>query len=95
MTALALVLTWIAPWSPATWELIDHLLVFIPGSTAILYVAALTIDKRVERLERLHEAGCTQKVRAKTFRAVLSKKSAFSSSLIGSASWASTSAMSN
>ncbi|KDA05626.1 hypothetical protein DC31_14365 [Microbacterium sp. CH12i] len=53
MTALALVLTWVALWSPAAWEMIDDLLVFIPGSIAILCAVILTIDKIVSRLERL------------------------------------------
>lgn len=57
MTALALVLTWVALWSPAAWEAIDDMLVFVPGSIAIACAVMLTIDKIVARLERLRAAG--------------------------------------
>ncbi|SDH26942.1 hypothetical protein [Microbacterium pygmaeum] len=50
MTALALVLTWIALWSPAAWEQIDDLLVFIPGSIAVLCAVVLTGEKTVGRV---------------------------------------------
>ncbi|WP_300265764.1 hypothetical protein [Microbacterium sp.] len=53
MTALALVLTWVAVWSPAAWEAIDDMLVFIPGTIAIICAVVLTIDKILARLERL------------------------------------------
>ncbi|MGO2746479.1 hypothetical protein [Microbacterium sp.] len=53
MTALALVLTWVALWSPAAWEAIDDLLVFVPGSIAIVCAVILTVDKVMSRLERL------------------------------------------
>lgn len=53
MTALALVLTWVALWSPAAWDAIDNLLVFIPGSISILCAVILTVDKIAVRLERL------------------------------------------
>lgn len=43
-TAIALVLTWVALWSPAAWERIDNLLVFIPGSIAVLCAVTLTIE---------------------------------------------------
>lgn len=41
--ALALLLTWVAVWSPATWETIDDKLVLVPGTVAILCVLILTI----------------------------------------------------
>jgi len=53
MTAVALVLTWVALWSPAAWEAIDNLLVFIPGTIAIVCAVILTLDKITARLERL------------------------------------------
>lgn len=55
MTALALVLTWIALWSPAAWEAIDNLLVFIPGTIAIVCAVILTVDKILARLDRLRQ----------------------------------------
>ena len=56
MTALALVLTWVALWSPAAWDAIDNLLVFIPGSIAIVCAVILTVDKIAARLERLRRS---------------------------------------
>lgn len=58
MTALALVLTWVALWSPAAWEHIDDLLVFIPGSIAVLCAVVLTGEKTVGRVLalRVHNA---------------------------------------
>ena len=50
MTALALVLTWVAIWSPAAWEQIDDLLVFIPGSIAVLCAVILTGEKTIGRV---------------------------------------------
>lgn len=57
MTALALVLTWVALWSPTAWEAIDDLLVFVPGTIAIGCAVMLTIEKIMARLERLRTAG--------------------------------------
>lgn len=56
MTALALVLTWVALWSPAAWDAIDNMLVFIPGSIAIICAVILTVDKIAARLERLRRS---------------------------------------
>ena len=53
MTALALVLTWVAIWSPAAWEQIDDLLVFIPGSIAVLCAVILTGEKTLGRVMAL------------------------------------------
>lgn len=53
MTAVTLVLTWVALWSPAAWAAIDNMLVFIPGSIALLCAVVLTVDKIAARLERL------------------------------------------
>lgn len=55
MTVLALVLTWVALWSPAAWEAIDDMLVFIPGSIAFGCAVILTIDKLLSRLARLSQ----------------------------------------
>jgi hypothetical protein len=52
-TAIALILTWVALWSPAAWERIDNLLVFVPGSIAILCAVTLTIETVVGRLAGL------------------------------------------
>jgi hypothetical protein len=52
-TAIALVLTWVALWSPAAWEHIDNLLVFIPGSIAVLCAVTLTIETVVGRVAGL------------------------------------------
>lgn len=49
-TALALILTWVALWSPAAWEHIDDLLVFIPGSIAMICAVILTAEKAVGRV---------------------------------------------
>jgi len=49
-TALALVLTWVALWSPAAWEQIDDLLVFIPGTVAVLCAVVLTGEKAIGRV---------------------------------------------
>ncbi|MBX6750747.1 MAG: hypothetical protein IRY85_13930 [Micromonosporaceae bacterium] len=49
-TAIALVLTWTALWSPAAWERIDNLLVFIPGSIAVLCAVTLTIEALAGRV---------------------------------------------
>ena len=48
-TAVALVLTWVALWSPAAWERIDDLLVFIPGSIAVLCAVVLTVETVIAR----------------------------------------------
>lgn len=50
MTAIALVLTWVALWSPEAWERIDNLLVFVPGSIAIVCAVILTIETVTVRL---------------------------------------------
>lgn len=50
MTALALILSWVALWSPAAWERIDDLLVFIPGSIAVLCAVVLTVEKTLARV---------------------------------------------
>ncbi len=50
MTALALALTWVAIWSPAAWEQIDDLLVFIPGSIAMLCAVVLAGEKTIGRV---------------------------------------------
>jgi len=43
-TVIALLLTWVAVWSPAAWQRIDNLLVFVPGSIAILCAVILTVE---------------------------------------------------
>ena len=49
-TALALVLTWVALWSPRAWEAIDGLLVLVPGSIAVLCAVTLTIESVFARV---------------------------------------------
>lgn len=43
-TVLALMLTWVALWSPTAWERINDLLVLVPGSIAVLCAVALTLE---------------------------------------------------
>ncbi|KJR08883.1 hypothetical protein ACE11G_06465 [Gordonia sp. PS3] len=43
-TVVALMLTWVALWSPAAWDRIDDLLVFVPGTIAILCAVVLTVE---------------------------------------------------
>ncbi|MGB6246241.1 hypothetical protein [Gordonia sp. (in: high G+C Gram-positive bacteria)] len=43
-TVIALVLTWVAVWSPAAWDRIDNMLVFVPGSIAMVCAVLLTIE---------------------------------------------------
>jgi uncharacterized membrane protein YjjP (DUF1212 family) len=52
-TAIALLLTWVALWSPAAWEHIDNLLVFVPGSVAMLCAVTLTIETVAGRVAGL------------------------------------------
>ncbi|MEQ4300129.1 hypothetical protein ABNF97_01840 [Plantactinospora sp. B6F1] len=52
-TAVTLVLTWVALWSPAAWERIDNLLVFIPGTIAVLCAVLLTGSKALNRVIRI------------------------------------------
>lgn len=52
-TAIALVLTWTAVWSPAAWERIDNLLVFVPGSIAVLCAVTLTLETVAGRVAGL------------------------------------------
>lgn len=49
-TALALVLTWVALWSPRAWEAIDDLLVLVPGSIAVLCAVTLTVESVFARV---------------------------------------------
>ncbi|MFG2007869.1 hypothetical protein ACGFNF_02195 [Micromonospora sp. NPDC048868] len=53
MTAIALVLTWVAMWSPAAWARIDNLLVFIPGTISMLCAVLLTGGKALDRVVRI------------------------------------------
>ncbi len=43
-TVIALNLTWVALWSPNAWEQIDDLLVFVPGSIAVVCAVVLTVE---------------------------------------------------
>lgn len=57
-TAIALVLTWVALWSPFAWEHIDDLLVFVPGSVAVVCAVVITAQKSFSRLsEQRRERG--------------------------------------
>lgn len=49
-TSIALVLTWVALWSPKAWERIDDMLVLVPGSIAVLCAVALTVESVVGRV---------------------------------------------
>ncbi len=48
-TVIALLLTWVALWSPKAWERIDDLLVLVPGSVAIVCGVVLTIESVIAR----------------------------------------------
>lgn len=54
-TVVALLLTWVALWSPRAWERIDNLLVFIPGSMAITCAVVLTFVSVWARSQRIVE----------------------------------------
>ncbi|GED98507.1 hypothetical protein [Gordonia crocea] len=56
-TVIALLLTWVALWSPRAWERIDNLLVFIPGSVAIACAVFLTFESVWARIRRITEVG--------------------------------------
>ncbi|GAA3034310.1 hypothetical protein GCM10010528_13990 [Gordonia defluvii] len=56
-TVIALMLTWVALWSPRAWERIDDLLVFIPGSIAIACAVFLTFESVWARIRRIAEVG--------------------------------------
>ena len=43
-TVIALVLTWVALWSPHAWEVISDLLVLVPGSMALVCAVLLTFE---------------------------------------------------
>lgn len=62
-TAIALVLTWTALWSPTAWERIDNLLVFIPGSIAVLCAVTLTIEAVAGRVAGLVRSSRPARVR--------------------------------
>ncbi|MCF8589385.1 hypothetical protein [Gordonia liuliyuniae] len=49
-TVIALTLTWVALWSPAAWDRIDDLLVFVPGTIAIVCAVLLTIESVGSRI---------------------------------------------
>ena len=52
-TSVALVLTWVALWSPKAWEQIDDLLVLVPGSIAVLCAVVLTVETIAGRLANI------------------------------------------
>lgn len=52
-TAVALILTWTALWSPTAWEHIDNLMVFVPGSIAVFCAVALTFETVATRTVQL------------------------------------------
>ncbi|MFT3715558.1 MAG: hypothetical protein QM774_06315 [Gordonia sp. (in: high G+C Gram-positive bacteria)] len=49
VTVIALLLTWVAIWSPSAWEQIDDMLVLVPGSLAILCAVVLTVESVIGR----------------------------------------------
>lgn len=56
-TAIALVLTWVAVWSPTAWERIDNMLVFVPGSLAMLCAVIITAEKAIGRVIAIVRTG--------------------------------------
>jgi hypothetical protein len=55
-TAVALILTWVALWSPVAWSHIDNLMVFIPGSIAVFCAVLLTVETVVSRTVTLRRS---------------------------------------
>ncbi|QKT09184.1 hypothetical protein HUN08_11070 [Gordonia sp. X0973] len=62
-TVIALLLTWVALWSPGAWEKIDNLLVFIPGSLAIGCAVFLTFESVWARIRHITEVGFEEQQR--------------------------------
>lgn len=72
-TVMALVLTWVALWSPHAWEAISDLLVLVPGSIALLCAVVLTFESvyartmhivKIERKDRLAAEAAKRSKRA-------------------------------
>lgn len=61
-TSIALVLTWVALWSPKAWEQIDDLLVLVPGSIAVLCAVVLTVETIFGRLANIWATPTTRPV---------------------------------
>lgn len=55
-TVVALMLTWVALWSPAAWDRIDDLLVFVPGTLSILCAVLLTVESVWSRIVHILRA---------------------------------------
>ncbi|MFD4367831.1 hypothetical protein [Rhodococcus sp. NPDC058521] len=55
-TVVALMLTWVALWSPAAWDRIDDLLVFVPGTLSILCAVLLTVESVGSRIVHILRA---------------------------------------
>lgn len=55
-TVVALLLTWVALWSPAAWDRIDDLLVFVPGTLSMLCAVLLTVESVGSRIEHILRA---------------------------------------
>ncbi|MFT4086512.1 MAG: hypothetical protein QM658_05050 [Gordonia sp. (in: high G+C Gram-positive bacteria)] len=52
-TVVALGLTWVALWRPKAWERIDDMLVFVPGSIAVLCAVILTVESVQSRARHI------------------------------------------
>lgn len=52
-TAVTILLTWVALWSPAAWARIDNLLVFVPGTISVVCAVILAGGKSLERVIRI------------------------------------------
>lgn len=55
-TVIAMMLTWVALWSPAAWDRIDDMLVFVPGTISISCAVALTIESVGSRIVHILRA---------------------------------------
>ncbi|MGO3325411.1 hypothetical protein [Gordonia sp. (in: high G+C Gram-positive bacteria)] len=55
-TVIALMLTWVALWSPAAWDRIDDMLVFVPGTISIMCAVLLTIESVGSRITHILRA---------------------------------------
>ncbi|WP_290852700.1 hypothetical protein [Gordonia sp. (in: high G+C Gram-positive bacteria)] len=52
-TVVAMMLTWVALWSPSAWERINDLLVLVPGSIAIVCAVTLTLESVYMRVSSI------------------------------------------
>nr|WP_246372426.1 hypothetical protein [Gordonia humi] len=59
-TVIAMMLTWVALWSPGAWERIDDLLVFVPGTLSVTCAVLLTVESVWSRITHILHAESDQ-----------------------------------